>query len=659
MEKDNKRFRGYNANPQLYQNIDAIRNDLERVADMKFRTIWLNPLFETCAAIPTNIPNPDSLPGSPYAQRTLNIARRFSNHPELPDEKRRKQDYADIRRLTDHARELGMNTITDLVLNHVAIDNPMVNSKATEFHVEAMSGSGPAEKTVTIDTSRWFKRHKETTILPIQPIFVAGSESENLPIQVTNLSSSGANIDTPPIQVINRSSSGANIDTPPIEVTNRSSFGANIDTPPIQVTWGNLMIHGRDANLQRKGTKKCWDDVAMFNFDDPEIRKEIITYYIKPLIKTMIVDMGYEGFRFDAAGMIRPEVYQEIVPYMDEICKKEHGKPTANIAETVGAFFHEHIRMGQTADYPEGFASHAYDSTFFAATDSFDFHSNRQGELFGRDDGWPAHIRGTMDGILRGGSVRYYDKRTDQWVTEEVQGGKRGVGSITSSLGNHDEVRYVETLRKEGITEPAEVRKSLKRKLAVGAFFSSAGHFMQIGDEWGVRPQASVFTAKPEDLKDRMPGIDLTDFTREINVTLSRLPDPTEAGIGWAQVVALPDKPDLMGVITHHGPGHNGQRDLVIINISDHPQELDSQEIKAFMIANGRNQGERETSIPEVIHLVGGINPSVGLQTMARQERFVMHDASEQDNQHLKAPSVSENLDKYRKPLNSSETART
>lgn len=549
MGTDNKRFRGYNANPQLYRNIDAIINDLDRIHDMKFTTLWLNPLFEPCASVPDYIPQPDSRPGSPYAQRSMQIAKRYSNHPNLPDEARQAADYKDIRRLTDEARKRGMRPMADLVLNHVAIDNPLVSATDMPFVITHETAQGPVKETVRVNTSQWFKRHASTNA---------------------------------------------------------------------------LVMRARDEHYQKCSSKHAWDDIASFNYDDPATRKQIIDCYLKPLVKTLIVDMGFDSFRFDAAGMIPPAVYQELLPYMDALSQKEHGHPTRNMAETAGPYFHEHINMGRTGEYKPGFADYAYDSTFFAATDDFPFHSNRKEELFSRDDSWASHIRGTMDNILRGGEVRYYNKRTDEWKVERVAGGDRGVGSITGSLGNHDEERYTQTLVKQGVTQPEQLTRSLKRKLAVGAFYSSGGHFMQVGDEFGVLPQAQVFTAKPEDLKQRMP-INLTRFVREINTTLARMPNPQHAEVNWAQAVELKEKPDLMAVIVHHGPGHTGRRDLVVVNLSGKREQLDSTTVKLFMEANGRNQDERARSLPEGIHLVGGITPSVGLQTMAREAKLQLY----------------------------------
>jgi glycosidase len=156
MASDNQRLRCYNATPQLYRNLGAITADLDHIAAMKFNTLWLNPVFETCASIPDYIPNQDSKPGSPYAQRSMNIDKRYSNHPELPDEARRKADYADVRKLTNAARAHGIRPMVDLVLNHVSIDNAMVDSKATVL--PGADGNG----TVTLDTSKWFKRHAST-----------------------------------------------------------------------------------------------------------------------------------------------------------------------------------------------------------------------------------------------------------------------------------------------------------------------------------------------------------------------------------------------------------------------------------------------------------------------------------------------------------------
>lgn len=467
--------------------------------------------------------------------------------------------------------------MVDLVLNHVAIDSDLVGNKQTKFHFERTVGSETITESVTIDTTRWFKRHLET---------------------------------------------------------------------------GNLVIHGRDAHYKKQDKTTAWDDVAQFNYDNPKIRKEIIDFYFKPLIKALICDMGFSGFRLDAPGMIPPQVFEELVPYMDELCQKEHGVPALNIAETVGDYWHNHVKVGKTGDYGPGFADYAYDSTFYAATDSFGFHGNNKGQLFDQDDGWPAQVREKTDAFLRGGRITFYDHRIHEDITEIVPGGTRGVGSITSSLGSHDEERYTETLINNGITEPSDIVRSLKRKFAIGAFFSSAGYYLHRGDEYGVLSRSGVFTASPDDLKNRVEGVDLSGFIKDINATLARLPDPAEKAIGWAQVVELPDEPELLAVITHHGPGHDGRRDLIIVNLSESPKEINCVTVREFMEANGRNKREHEASVPEAIHLISGATPSVELIGLASDKGVELYDTPKFSSYHRDVKSTFVNRYYSRKVFN-------
>lgn len=557
MEHDNKRFICYNANLQLYDNLEALIQDVPRIAGMNFNTVWLNPFFEACAGFPPELAaqGPDSTIGSPYAQRTMDIARRFSNHSHLPPEARRSLDYMDVRRLTDTMRQHGLSPMADLVLHHVAIDNPIVNSKATRLQTTRDTAGGLIPETRTIDTSRWFRRHAET---------------------------------------------------------------------------GALALRARDAHyVKTRKEAKSWDDIAIFNYEDPVIRKEIEDYYFKPLIDTMVKQMGFEGFRFDAAGMIPTEVYASLVPHMDRICHEAHGKPTRNIAEVTGDCFHEHIRVGRNSGYTPGFADYCYNDVFFAATDHFHFHANHPGEMFECDDGWTSKNRSWFDQLVRGGTqIEYFDPARiavcNGIVSEYLHPNGRGVGCISGSIGNHDEQRYVQTLIDNGVTEGKNILRSLKRKMAIGAFYSTAGHFVQRGDEFGVIPQANVFTAQPGDLEHKVEGIDLTSFILDVNRTLRRLPNPQQTDVNWGQAVRLEDKPDIVGVIAHHGQDYTGRCDLILTNISVRPHEIDIPIVERMMREGARNALGQRSIMPDAVHLVGGLMPSIGLKTLEKNSGLAL-----------------------------------
>lgn len=119
---------------------------------------------------------------------------------------------------------------------------------------------------------------------------------------------------------------------------------------------GNFVFFGRDENY--RPVSQSWDDVLEFNFDDPAVLQEVVEQHIKPMAKVVIEDFGFEGMRIDAAGKIPTSVYQQIVPYIDELSRKRHGKPATILGETLGQDIGEFMHLGGYADY-------VYNSIYF------------------------------------------------------------------------------------------------------------------------------------------------------------------------------------------------------------------------------------------------------------------------------------------------------
>jgi len=117
-------------------------DDLKRIKDMGFSSVWVNPLFEPCKTVDwiteeirkveaergiakTKI---HSKAGSPYAVRSFSINEKISNYASsgLSEEDRQKADYKDVRAYTDKCRELGLVPMTDIVMRHVSADSDLV-----------------------------------------------------------------------------------------------------------------------------------------------------------------------------------------------------------------------------------------------------------------------------------------------------------------------------------------------------------------------------------------------------------------------------------------------------------------------------------------------------------------------------------------------------
>ncbi|WP_367606864.1 alpha-amylase family protein [Legionella sp. W05-934-2] len=75
-----------------------------------------------------------------------------------------------------------------------------------------------------------------------------------------------------------------------------------------------------------KGIHRDFKDVRGFNYDDENIRNEIIDEFWKPYIYQYMVIYGFDGVRVDAVGYVHPEVRRALYEYIDTLAK-EHGKP--------------------------------------------------------------------------------------------------------------------------------------------------------------------------------------------------------------------------------------------------------------------------------------------------------------------------------------------
>ncbi len=119
---------------------------------------------------------------------------------------------------------------------------------------------------------------------------------------------------------------------------------------------GNFVFFGRDENYRATG--QSWDDVLEFNYNDPTVRHEIVTEYLKPMANIIIGQLGFEGFRIDAAGKMPRELYAEIIPYVDQLCQLHYRKPALIIGETLGQNIGEFLHTG-------GYMDHVYNSIYF------------------------------------------------------------------------------------------------------------------------------------------------------------------------------------------------------------------------------------------------------------------------------------------------------
>lgn len=110
-----------------------MRDDLQRIRDLGFKQVWINPIYTPCQTNP--IPKMEKRINSPYAMQNETISSRYA------------QDDLMVKDYTSTALTLGLEPIFDLVARHVAIDHRFV------------AGDQELLRNKNIDTRRWFKRH--------------------------------------------------------------------------------------------------------------------------------------------------------------------------------------------------------------------------------------------------------------------------------------------------------------------------------------------------------------------------------------------------------------------------------------------------------------------------------------------------------------------
>lgn len=141
---------------------------------------------------------------------------------------------------------------------------------------------------------------------------------------------------------------------------------------------GNFVIFGRDENYKAQG--QSWDDVLEFNYDDPIIMEEILEDHIRPMCKMLISEFGFEGLRVDAAGKIPKQVYDRVIPYVDMLCLRTHGKKAKILGETLGQDISEFL-------HASGYVDYVYNSLYF-------YPYNQR--FWEKDDTPVAHCKGVL-----------------------------------------------------------------------------------------------------------------------------------------------------------------------------------------------------------------------------------------------------------------------
>lgn len=493
-----KRTSLYNIYPSLYENLQAIIDDIPRIKDMNFQGVWLNPLFES-----STVPSPKTGKfGSPYGPQSFKVDRRYTDGEQLSHENSTKA----VRELTDALRDAGLRVQSDVVFLHVAHSHPLINNDHEAFKDCPVLSKIPED----VDTKRWFK-------------------------------------------------------------------------------------HGHTQSM----AGDIWDDVIPFNYEDPQIRAEIMEYYLKPYVHQIIKEWGFDGLRIDSAGLVPKVIYDDLIWYAQSLCQEEHGKELSTLGETVGLSMEEYTHLQE-------FIDNSYSSSYWILIGDL-----CEWKMEGRDhnmfiknwelssqnmvqpDDKKRLIYSHLAGILN----------DDNSVLYHMAGFMNSnVAPTVGFAGNHDTASSSDIFNKMGLD--ADEIKHFNRLIMASMAFVHGGWFVTSGGEF-YRKSSSVFTASPDDIDRDL--IDNQDFVGDINLTLAGMPDFREE---WKQTFFDPDQPDLLTVVLHEGFGFGDKADVVIINLSDEPREIDQgyiDDILSQSAARSNDPSQISSSVGE-LHLCGSIS---------------------------------------------------
>lgn len=521
--KNNTALRCYNMFPRQYDDLEAMAQDVPRIAKMGFNAVWVNPLAQ-----PGKIEQPDwsqyqgnfllpsaTLPektGSIYSQYDLNALNpEFSKSKGAPDQER---DDAAIRKLTGNIGKHHMAALCDVAFSHIALDSPLV--AGTAGIVDAHGAP--------IDTTRWFK-HYDT--------------------------------------------------------------GANQGKPVRHGVGPDNQVSSSPEDPGKPHTKMVWADIAMFNYDDPQIRKEIIDHLWKPYMDRL-AGLGFTGMRVDSISQNNSQVLQEAIGYFKEKVCAAHPRTRPEqifiLGETLGQSIDEYKRTD--------LLTHAYSSAFWTPTMQEDpakatafweaqhaggsnFLSHEMGRMEAEV------IRGMADRSspkMVGGAIGYPGSHDEQPITLDcVKPGYRIDYAKHEVTGPDGLIRPVTP---QNITEYVDVphaERAMREKMAQTMLIPNGGYFLFAGDEYAQIGPRSVFS----DHTKAMPLVDLSEYVADINRITANLTPPQPGA--WATRRCI-ENPDLAVIERHPYGGLNGITDLIVLNISPDKKhiELTPKDIEAI-----------------------------------------------------------------------------
>ncbi len=626
------RLVSYNQFPMHYENIKQMTADLPRIKAMNFKTVWVNPVTEPCKdttwiqgelarGLPPEASNDErkvhSKPGSPYAMRSFNISDRVSAHVNeaLPDDVRREKDYADIRTYTDTARKNGLEPLYDIVMRHVASDNPLAQEKP-----------------------HWFKHHPSGCFQIFGRLDNYRMNNEARPWDdVLEF-----NFDDPKIR------------KEIVEQHIKPMMDTMVDK------WG---FEGVRIDTAGKLPRELYEEII------PYLDKKCMQNFGKPAVvlgETLCLNVEEPRHTGGFMDYVYNSIYFQ--PMTKEVWKKDDtwfsetkGKLQATVGPTIGfAGNHDERRLAEyysNKNHIRGdllrdvVTAGCIDNEIDLGKVMKRFISLNEQKIFTPDQHRRIMAVALQTGVIDAERHAQMEKMLNERGTIVQQEYKAlmqthpptelsGGGSMVfrAMMNEMFEVVKAEAHREEvevytmgrlqkpkiiddsqfikllpgGPLEEPRLTRLIKEAFCFAAFASDGGWYFSQGDEWGVTKRSNVFTSTPKDLEQRAyPDMDLSNHVKNINSVLQKLPPPGRPE--WVQRCYLKcPKQDkaLASFIIHQGEGFGGEAHVVIANVSDTKQALDFSTFLEIGEANGRNINADKQMPPKAVYIVGDIEIS-------------------------------------------------
>ncbi len=622
------RLRSYNQHPLLYDNILAMTEDLNRIADLGFSHVWVNPLFEPCqnadwvadeitrsfkrADITSKKPRVYNFAGSPYATRSLNLNPNISAHTneDISKEEREKRDNKDVRRYTDKARSLNIVPLCDFVMRHVAADHPIISSPKHQH---------------------WFKRHPNGN-------YCFFNRDENYrPSGQTWDDVIELNYDDP---VARREIIDTYLKPMAEKVINRWGFeGLRIDYAgrvprdvyaeiipfidqlcmkkwgkPAQIL-GETLGHKIEEYMPAKGymdwvynwvyfapfTKDFWqNDNTDFSRD-----KGILQNEVAPTI-------GFAGSHDvkRIAGYYLSKQHIRGEQLKEEIYKAGLSDRSLSI-KLINIFWSLNDRMAfrDQKELLHKIVDEAHHNQVLTDVETMTVHkeirekhrltSRKAVDIFFRNNS-PSTENGQAFFKALVDTVFVIVEQEREKTAREAYTGNKTPKLIT-------EKTMIELLPES--LPKGELSRKIREGFYYSAFASDGGWFFYTGDEWGTTKDSKIFETTPNDLSQRAyEGMDFSSTVRSINAVLAELPAP--ANPEWVQRCFLEDPEKdraLVSFLIHQGQGFTERPHLIICNSSDERQTINSDLFRELMSANGRNNTPEKNQFPKQVYICGDI----------------------------------------------------